>query len=121
MSIILLVKKGVEVLFRRVQILSGISHQEELFGVDDIMNNQYVVRTKSCFPNSSLCQEVVNLVIPLSIQTWHCRLGHLGYHNILRLPKVADGIDVKGPIPDKIYGDCMKKRQQRKPSCELML
>ena len=47
-------------------------------------------------------------------------MGHLGYQNILRLPKVADGIDVKGPIPGEICDDCMKGRQQRKPSYEPM-
>ncbi len=45
-------------------------------------------------------------------------MGHLGYQNILRLPKVADGIDVKGPIPGEICSDCMKSRQHRKPSYE---
>ncbi len=47
-------------------------------------------------------------------------MGHLGYQNILRLPKVADGIGMKGPIPDEICGDCMKGRQQKKPSYEPM-
>ena len=35
-----------------------------------------------------------------------------------RLPKVADGIDVKGPIPAEICGDCMKGRQQKEPYYE---
>ena len=30
-------------------------------------------------------------------------MSHLEYQNILQLPKVADGIDVKGPIPGDIY------------------
>ena len=47
-------------------------------------------------------------------------MGHLGYQNILRLPKVADSIEIKGPIPKEIYGDCMKGRQQRKSSYEPM-
>lgn len=41
---------------------------------------------------------MINTVIPISIQTWPCLMGHLGYQNILQLPKVADGIDVKGFI-----------------------
>ncbi len=48
-------------------------------------------------------------------------MSHLGDKNILCLPKVADAIDVKGPIPDEICGDCMKRRQQRKLSYEPML
>ncbi len=55
------------------------------------------------------------------IQTWHRRLGHLVYENIFCLPKVANGINVKRPIPDEIFGDWMKKRQQKKPSYELIL
>lgn len=47
-------------------------------------------------------------------------MGHLGYQNMLRLPKVADDIDVKGPIPGVICGDYIKKRQQRKPSYKPM-
>ncbi len=116
-----LAKNGVEVLFRQVQVPSEIRHQGEHFGINDIIYNQYVVRRKGYFPNSSLCQEVINLFTSIFIQTWHRRLGHLGYQNILCLPKVADGIDVKGPIPDKICGDCMKEEQQRKPSYEPML
>ena len=34
---------------------------------------------------------------------------------------MADGIDVKRPISGEMYGDCMKKRQQRKSSYEPML
>ena len=47
-------------------------------------------------------------------------MGYLGYQNILWLPKVADSIDVKRSIPEKICGDCMKEKQQRKPSYKLM-
>ena len=86
-----------------------------------MINNRYVVRTKGYFSNSSLFQEVINSVNPISIQTWHRRLNHLGYKIILRLPKVADAIDVKGSIPDEIFGDCIKGKQQRKPSYELIL
>ncbi len=34
---------------------------------------------------------------------------------------MADDVDVKGPIPDEIFGDCIKGRQQKKPSYEPML
>lgn len=35
-------------------------------------------------------------------------MSHLDYQNILWLPKVADGIDVKKPIPGEICGDLWK-------------
>ncbi len=37
-------------------------------------------------------------------------MAHLGYQNIHRFPKVADGIEAKGRIPQDISGDCMKRR-----------
>ncbi len=62
----------------------------------------------------------MNLFTFFSIQTWHRQIDHLEYQNIIRLPKVADDIDIKKPIWREIFGDCMKRRQQRKPSYELM-
>lgn len=56
---------------------------------------------------------------PMQLPLYLSRLG-IDYQNILRLPKVADGIDVKGTIPEEICGDCMNRRQQRKPSYEPM-
>lgn len=40
--------------------------------------------------------------------TWIIRI-------ISKLPKVADNIDIKRPISTKICGNCMKRKQQRKP------
>ena len=85
------------------------------------MDNQYDVRTKGNFLNKSLDQKIINSVTPISIQTWHWRLCHFVYQKILRLLKVADRIDVKIPIPGEIFGDYIKRRQQRKPSYELNL
>ncbi len=111
----------VEVFFRQVQVTSGISHYGKLFGVADIIDNQYIVCTKGYFLNNSLGQEIINLVILISIQTWHRRLGHLDYQDILRLPKVANGIDIKRPIQGEICSDCMERRQQKKSFYEPML
>ena len=55
LSTIPLAKKGVEVLLRQIQVPSEISHHGELFGVADIIDNQYIVRTKGYFSNSNLC------------------------------------------------------------------
>ncbi len=120
LSTIPLARKGVEVFLRQPHIPSEISHQGILFGVADIIDNQYVVCTTGYSPNSTSDQEIINAVTPISIQTWHRRMGHLGYQNILWLPKVADGIDVKDSIPGEICGDCTKDWQQKKPSYEPM-
>lgn len=47
-------------------------------------------------------------------------MGHLGYQNILRLEKVVNAIEVKGSISGETCSDCMKDRQQKKPSYEQM-
>ncbi len=108
----------VEVFLRQIQVPSEISHRGELFGVADIIDNQYFVRIIVYFPNNPLDQEVINTVTPISIQTSHRQMGHLGYQNIFCFSKVADGIEVKGPIPHDICGDSMKGRQQRIPFYE---
>lgn len=41
-------------------------------------------------------------------------MGHVGYQNLLRLPKIADGIKVKDLISVKIIEDCMNERKPRK-------
>ena len=69
------------------------------------MDNQYVIRAIDQFLNNSLGQEIINLVTLIFIQTSHPQLGQLYYPNIICLPKVADDIDVKKPIPGEIYGD----------------
>ena len=43
-------------------------------------------------------------------------MGHLGYKNLLRLNQQAEDVDIKGPPPNEICGECMKGRQQRRPS-----
>ncbi len=114
MSTILLAKKKVEVFFLQAQIPLEISHQREHFGVEDIIDNQYIVRIKSYFFNSTLDKEVINSVTPISIKAWHRQMDHLGNENIFCLSKAANGIDVKRLIPGKICGNCMKKKQQKK-------
>ncbi len=49
LSTILLARIRVEVFLRQPHIPSGISHQGIFFGVADIMDNQYVVRTTGYF------------------------------------------------------------------------
>ncbi len=116
-----LAKKRIEIFPRQVQVSSEISHHGEFFGVADIIDNQYVVRITGYFPNNCLGQEIINSFTFISIQTWHWQLGHLSYQNIFCIPKMTDGIKVKGPIPGEIFCDCIKGRQQKKPYYEQML
>ena len=39
----------------------------------------------------------------------------------MRLKDQAENVDIQGSIPEGICGDCMKGRQQRKPSRTLMI
>ena len=121
LSTILLAKKRVEVLLWQVQVPSEISYLKELFGVVNIINNQYVFWTTDYFSNSNVDQWFINAVTSISIQIWHRWLCYLSDQNIFCLPNVADGIDVKSLIPDEIFADCMKKRQHKKPSYKLIL
>lgn len=55
------------------------------------------------------------------LTTWHARVAHLGYKNLLRIRNHVLGMDeVSGPPPDEICGWYMMGRQQqeisRKPS-----
>ncbi len=74
----------------------------------DIIDNQYVICTIGYFLYSNFDQGIIDVATSISIQTWHRRMGYLGYQNILCQPKRADGIEVKGPIPGQICGDCIK-------------
>ena len=60
---------------------------------------------------------IVNAIKP-TFELWHQRMRHLGYQNLLKLPQLASGIDVKGLVPDSICGPCMKGRQRPKP-CQI--
>ncbi len=61
-----------------------------------MIENQYVVCSTGYSLFNTLEQGIVNAVTLISIQTWHRQIDYLRYQNILRLPKVADGIDVQG-------------------------
>lgn len=110
MSTIPLATKVVEVFFREHHIPSEISHHSDIFGVTDIIDNQYVVRTTGYFSNSIFDEGIINAVTSISIEIWYRRIVHLDYQNILRLHKIADGIDINEPITGEICGDCRKKR-----------
>ena len=71
LSTIPLSKKGVKVFLQQHHIPTEISHHGSLFGMANIIDNQYVVRTTGYFPNSIFDQGTINAITPVSIQTWH--------------------------------------------------
>ena len=101
-----LAQKGVEIFLRKAGELSKIYYEEEVIGHAKLIDNQYVIQTT---PNSRALATTKNI----SIQTWHARMGHLGYHNLLKLNQLATGALIIGPVPEEICGDCMVGRQQR--------
>ena len=118
LSTILLALKGVEIHLKKSGEPSQIWYNGKLQGLADIIDRQYVLQTQ---PSNIAIQmsfantiPIVNAVKP-TLELWHQRMRHLGYQNLLKLPQLASGIDVKGPVPDSICGPCMKKRQRRKP------
>ena len=118
LSTVPLAMKGVEVFLRRTDVPTQLIHENKIHGLADVINRQYVLRIKNpeiMQTNFANTKPVVNAIKP-TIEIWHQRMGHLGYRNILKLPKIAEGIKVKGPVPEEICGPCMKGRQQRKPS-----
>ena len=111
LSTIPLARKGIEVCLRKAGQPSEIVVDEEVFGLADIIENQYVIRLAET-PKPA----TVNRVTAPTIETWHARMGHLGYRSLLELPKLAHGIEIKGSAPMEICGGCMKGRLQQKPS-----
>ena len=111
--------KGVEVFLRKIGVATQILHEGKIHGLADVIDRQYVLRIKTpevtMHTNFANTTSILNAIKP-TIEIWHRRMGHLGYQNVLRLPQMAEGIDVKGPVPEEICGPCMKGRQQRKPS-----
>lgn len=71
MITILLTKKRFEVFPRQIQVSSEITHQGELFGLADIIENQYVDYTIDSSLFSTLEEEILNAVTFISTQTLH--------------------------------------------------
>ena len=94
-----------------------IWYESKLQGLADVIDRQYVLRIQHpeivaqiSFANTI---PMVNAVKP-TLELWHQRMGHLSYRKLLRLPQLANGIDVKGPVPENICGPRTQGRQRRK-------
>ncbi len=97
LTTIFLLKKSVKVFLRQFHMSLKISKHGELFGMADIVDDQYFVCTTSFSPNKVSETSIINSMITISIQIWHWRMSPFGYQNLLRLPKIADGIEMVQP------------------------
>ncbi len=111
LSTIPLVRKGIEVLFRKAGQPSEIVVDEEVFGLADIIENEYVARLAE-IPKPA----IVNRVIAPTIATWQARMRDLGYRSLLEIQKLAHEMEIRGPAPTEISSGCIKSRSQRKPT-----
>ncbi len=110
LSIIPLARKSNEVFLRKAGQPSEIVVDEKVFGLADIIENQYVIRLAET-PKPA----TVNRVTAPTIETWHAPMRHLGYKSLLELLNLAHGIEIRRPAPTEICSGCMKDRSQRKP------
>lgn len=99
-----------EVRHRTSEQPTELLYDDKILGYADLQKGQYVMRTQT--PTAT----ALTMKSPTSIETWHARMGHLGYQNLLRLNQQAKDVDIKESPPKDICGDCMKDRQQRHPS-----
>ncbi len=104
-------RKGVEVFLRKAGQPSEIIVDEEVFGLADIIENQYLIRLAETQKPAT-----VNRVTAPTIEIWHTEIGHLGYRSLIELSKLAHRIEIKGLAPTEICSGCMKGHLQQKPS-----
>ncbi len=90
---------------------SEIVVDKEVFDLADIIENQYVIRLAETRKPA-----IVNRVTAPTIEIWHAQMGYLGYRSLLKLPKLVNEIEIKGPAPTEICNGGIKGRSQRKPS-----
>ena len=105
LSTILLAKKSIDVSLRKAGQPSEIIADDEVFGLADMIENQYVIRLAE-----SLILAIVNRVRAPTIETWYVRMRHLGYRCLLELLKLANRIEIKEPALTEICSRCIKGR-----------
>ena len=109
LSTIPFAEKNIEIRLRGKDQPSLIIYENEIHGLADIIDDQYVLRLEK--------HAIINIATSVTTaETWHARMGHLGYRNLQKLTSLATGMTINGPVPDEICGPCMKGRQQRRPS-----
>jgi hypothetical protein len=87
---------------------------DEVIDVADVINNQYILReVQSHEVKNLVILEIALLVTESFIQTWHARLDHLGYENVIKMKNLVSDIDFIDLKSKEICGACMKGRQER--------
>ena len=112
-STIQLGKKGISTYLMADDKPAQLVHKGKVVGLAKTINNQYVLQTTTISPTEVRALTTTNGT-KAPIQTWHERLGHLSYPNLLKLNHLANGVTIEGPIPEEVCGSCMMGRQQRK-------
>ncbi len=79
LSTIPLSKKDAKGFLHQFQMQSEMSKHREFFEVADIFDDHYFVCAKSFSLNNVFEAKIINSMNPISIQTWHRRMDHLGY------------------------------------------
>ena len=97
---------------RRTGQLSKIFFEDEIVGLADIIDNQYVI----CLAKPLVSK--VNVVKNLTSEIWHAWLGYLSYGTMQKLASVTLDMEFKSPILSEIYRGCIVDRQQHQPSRE---
>ena len=106
LSTISLSRRGIEVFLRSQDKPSEFRKDGRIFGLADIIDNQYVVRGDPFNVN------LVNIAVSPSVL--HRRLGHLNWGSVMQLPRFATGIELQGKKPEEICDGCMKGHQEKK-------
>ena len=117
-STIQLGKKGISTYLMADDKPAQLVHKGKVVGLAKTINNQYInnqciLQTTTISPTEARALTTTNGT-KAPIQTWHERLGHLSYPNLLKLNHLANGVTIEGPIPEEVCGSCMMGRQQRK-------
>lgn len=91
---------------------TSFSVDNKIIGYADEFQGEYVMRFVDPMPKlHALAKPTKDLT------TWHARVAHLGYKNLLCMRKYVMVMDeVSGSAPDEICGWCMMGRQQQEIS-----
>ena len=84
----------------------------KIIGYADEIQGEYVMRFMDPMPKLHALAKPTK-----DLRTWHGRVAHLGYKNLIRMSKYVFGMEeVAGPVPNEICGWCMMGRQQQEIS-----
>jgi hypothetical protein len=92
----------------------GVNIYKENMLVSNTMRYGNLFRLKTIGQNSKAYTAMATHVV--SIDVWHRRLGHLNKDSVLKLEKLADGVNIDKNSEFGICGPCQEGKQHRQPS-----